>query len=76
MHDFDDWLRRLDLLFVEAVTAIEAAPDQQAYWKTQATHWQGGGDPEYREEYDDLVRLHAELRMLINRRRRRVRSQP
>lgn len=65
---FDEWLRRLDLLFDEALTAIEDTPDQRAYWQTQATHWEGGGDRDYITEYRDLVRLHAELRILRSRR--------
>jgi hypothetical protein len=72
MQEFDEWLRRLDRLFVEALTAIEDTPDQRAYWATQRTHWEGSGDRDYIAEYNDLVRLHAELRLLINRRTRRL----
>jgi hypothetical protein len=75
MHDFDEWLKRLDQLFVEALTAIEDTTDQQAYWETQPTHWEGGGDRDYIEEYRDLVRLHAELRRLMNRRTGRLRRE-
>jgi hypothetical protein len=73
MQDFDEWLKQLDRRFVEALTAIEDTPDQRAYWATQATHWQGGGDRAYIDEYHELVRLHAELRMLMNRRTSRQR---
>jgi hypothetical protein len=72
MQDFDEWLRRLDHHFGEALTAIENTPDQRAHWATQATHWEGGGDRAYIEEYRDLVRLHAELRRLMNRRALRL----
>jgi hypothetical protein len=71
-QDFDASLKRLDHAFVEALAAIEDTPDQRAYWATQATHWEGGGDRDYIIEYRDLVRLHAELRKLMNRRRRRL----
>lgn len=74
MPDLDEWLRRLDRHFVEALTALEATPEQRAYNATQPTHWQGGGDRAYIEDYNDLVRLHAELRRLMNRRTRRRRS--
>lgn len=76
MHEFDEWLGRLDRLFGEALSAIEDTPDQKAYWATQRTHWEGGGDRDYMAEYNDLVRLHAELRSLINRRARRLRREP
>lgn len=75
MQEIDEWLSRLDRLFVEALDAIEDTPDQRAYWATQVTHWQGGGDRAYIEEYRDLVRLHAELRTLKNRRAQRLHSE-
>jgi hypothetical protein len=75
MQDFDEWLKQLDRLFVEALDDIENTPDQRAYWATQETHWQGGGDRAYIDEYHELVRLHAKLRRLMNSRTRRLRPE-
>jgi hypothetical protein len=71
MAAFDERLKSLDGCFVEALQALEDTPEQRAYWQTQKTHWQGGGDRGYVEDYEELVRLHAELRRLMNRRARR-----
>ena len=70
-RDLAECLRQLDRHFVDVLEAIEQTPEQRVYWETQATHWKGGGDRAYIEDYNDLVRLHAELRQLMNRRRLR-----
>jgi hypothetical protein len=73
LQGFDEQLQRLDTLFVGVLETIEHTPDQRAHWPTQATHWQGGGDRECVQDYEDLVRLHAELRQLMHRRLPRAR---
>jgi len=73
-QDLDECLRQLDSHFVDVLEAIEDTPDQRAYWETQATHWTGGGNRAYIEDYNDLVRLHAEMRELMNRRQSRTQS--